>query len=406
MKILFINSNLHGHINPTLGFVKKLSERGHEVHYFCGEDFSNQVIHVGAKWIGFSEELNRFLKEFKPSDRHPFYRLMEYVLSYDEVMLPQILLLIEKERYDVLVCDSIFGGVCFLKQMTDALVISSHSSFASSHAPVPSRMLEPGFHPQLEYCNQIVKRICEFYDLQEPSIEKLFISKGDLNVVYTTQTFNGDELVREPDYLFAGPSIERSEGNRYLGNTNYDTPGLDDATIGNRKLLYISLGSINTEFLDFYKLCIQAFADGDYYVCMSIGNKCKISQLGTIPKNFLVKNFFEQLEVLKRADAFITHAGFNSVNEALYYAVPMFAFPQVNDQPMVAKRLETMQLGLSGNIHELSVDGLKEPVKRLMEDLVIKENLICISEEIRRTADLDKVVKELEKFAINWKGKR
>ena len=35
--------------------------------------------------------------------------LMEYVLSYDEVMLPQILLLIEKERYDVLVCDSILG---------------------------------------------------------------------------------------------------------------------------------------------------------------------------------------------------------------------------------------------------------------------------------------------------------
>ena len=62
MNILFVNANLHGHINPTLGLVKKLTERGHRVSYFCSEPFSGQVTKMGAKWIGFSKKLELFLK--------------------------------------------------------------------------------------------------------------------------------------------------------------------------------------------------------------------------------------------------------------------------------------------------------------------------------------------------------
>lgn len=32
MNILFINANLYGHINPTLGLVKMLTKRGHQVY--------------------------------------------------------------------------------------------------------------------------------------------------------------------------------------------------------------------------------------------------------------------------------------------------------------------------------------------------------------------------------------
>jgi len=76
---------------------------------------------------------------------------------------------------------------------------------------------------------------------------------------------------------------------------------------------YISLGSLNTDLMDFYKMCICAFEDTDYYVCMSIGTKCEVDQLGELPDNFLVKNVFPQLEILDKADAFITHAGFKSI---------------------------------------------------------------------------------------------
>ena len=389
MNILFINANLYGHINPTLGLVKKLTERGNKADYFCSAEFSGQVTKSGANWIDFGSGLNLFLKSYRPTDRHPFYMLMEYILSYDEVMLPQILDILKERTYDLIICDSIFGGSCFLKQLTHIPVICSHSSFAMSHAPVPQRMLMPGTHPQLDHCFQILNRICNCYKIVEPTLEEVFISRGDHNIIYTTREFNGDDSVKEPQYLFAGPSMARTQ----------DTESVDLSGIASRKLLYISLGSLNTDFLDFYKMCICAFRETDYYVCMSIGTKCEAAQLGEIPQNFVIKNVLPQLEILKKADAFITHAGFNSVNEALYFGVPMLSLPQVNDQHMTAKRLVSMNLGLSDNIKEISAEKLKDQIQQLLSNETIKENCLKISHEMKHCANWDLIAEKLEKYA-------
>ena len=106
--------------------------------------------------------------------------LMEYMLLYDEVLLPEILEVMRQDQYDMIICDSYFGGACFLKQMTKIPVVSSHSSFAMSHAPVPARMLVPGFHPQLDHCYQIIKRICGSHELEQPTLEEVFTSKGEI----------------------------------------------------------------------------------------------------------------------------------------------------------------------------------------------------------------------------------
>lgn len=261
-----------------------------------------------------------------------------------------------------------------------------------SQAPVPERMLEAGFHPQLDNCYWILNRLSEAYKIKAPSLAQVFISKGDLNIVYTTRHFNGDAAVSEPDYLFASPSVDRQQ----------PASDLDFSAVGKRKLIYISLGSINTDFIDFYNMCISAFRDTEYYVCMSIGSKCEVSQLGEIQANFLIRSFLLQLEILKRADAFITHAGFNSVNEALYYGVPMLALPQVNDQPKVARRIVEMQLGMMADIKELCPQTLKAKTEALMADHKIKENCMRVSQEMRQSAKLDDIAEQLERYTDAW----
>ena len=274
MNILFINANLQGHINPTLGLVKKLTERGNTVNYFCSKPFAEQVTKMGAKWIGFSNRLDLYLKEYHPTDRHPFFMLMEAMLSYDEVVLLEILNLIKMDRYDIIICDSYFGAGCFLKEITSIPIVCSHSSFAMSHTPVPSRMLEPGYH----------------------------------------------------------------------------------------------------------------------------------SQLGEIPPNFLIKSFLPQLEILRRSDLFITHAGFNSVTEALYFGVPMLALPQVNDQHMVAKRLSLLQLGLTESMEGLSPKKLKSITEILTTDSKMKENCMKIAQEMVELTKIELAVAKLEEYISNGKG--
>ena len=393
MNILFVNANLYGHINPSLGVVKKLTERDNTVYYFCSDTFSEQVTKAGGNCLCFSSKLDIFLKEYKPTDRHPFFMLMEYVLLYDEVLLPEIINRLKDNSYELIICDSIFGGACFLEQITEIPIVCSHSSFAMSQSPMPQHMLAAGTHPQLDHCYQILNRISEKYNINVPTIEQVFTSKGGLNVVYTTHSFNGDPKVNEPEYLFAGPSLDRlqSEDN------------IDFSAVESRTPIYISLGSLNTDYLEFYKICIEAFRDTNYYVLMSIGNKCEVSQLGEIPSNFHVKNFLPQLEILEHAKAFITHAGFNSVNEALFFGVPMLALPLVNDQHMVAKRITSMQLGISGSMKEITSNQLRDTLEILLTDKNIKQNVMLISQEMKNSINLGLIAEKIEEYAKSSK---
>ncbi len=388
--ILFVNANLYGHINPTLPLVRELVKRGNTVDYFCSKQFEEKVIAEGAVFLNYSAELDDFLAAYRPTDRHPFFMLMEYILLYAEVMLPGVSELIESKEYDMVVCDSLFGAPYFLKQMIHIPVVSSHSSFAMSHTPVPDSMLEPGTHPQLDHCYEILNRICEKHTVPVTSLSDIFISKSQWNVVYTIPEFNGDSGLEFSKYFFTGAIVKNETAEDFA-----DIPQRDS-----RPLIYISLGSVNTDFVDFYKMCLETFKTSDVFVIMSIGKKCKIEQLGDIPSNFYIGNFLPQLAILKKADVFITHAGFNSVNEALSYGVPMYAFPMVNDQHMVAKRIKDLKLGIVGQFKEISPQVLRDGAEELLREKEFKENCIRISKQLKGTEGLTLVAKKLEEICL------
>jgi MGT family glycosyltransferase len=394
--ILFINANLYGHINPTLPLVKKLVDHGNQVDYFCSQQFQEKVVAAGASFLNYFDELDAFLASYRPTDRHPFYMLMEYILLYAEVMLPGVLKLIKNNQYDMIISDSLFGGPFFLKQILQIPVVSSHSSFAMSNAPVPASMLEPGIHPQLDHCYEILERICSKYAIPIPGLADIFISKAEWNVVYTIPEFNGDAGLDCSKYLFTGSVIQKDT----------ETEFEEFFYKNDRPVIFISLGSINTDFIEFYKMCIKTFEGSDYYVVMSIGKKCNINQLGTIPSNFYVGNFLPQLAILKQTDIFITHAGFNSVSEALYYGIPLYALPMVNDQYLVAKRIKDMELGIVGKFKKITPQALRDGVEKLLSNEQIKGNCQRISMLLRESNRLSFVAETLEEISMGQKEDR
>ncbi len=388
MRILFLNANMQGHINPTLSLVAQLKEEHHDVVYYCSPDFKQMVEEAGAKYLEQGESIAGFFTGYRPTDRHPFFMLMEYMLLYDEVMIEDIQKHLKHEKYDLILCDSIFGGAYFIKKLSGIPVACSHSSFAMSKAPVPERMLVRGFHPQLDYCYEILTRICTKYQIPQPGLEEIFVSQGDLNLVYTSKEFNQDPALAEGKYLYLGPSIDRKEKEL----------SASDKTFEGKKMVYISLGSVNTAFPDFYRMCVEAFDKTEYYVCISIGNKCDMSQFDNLPENIQVKTFYPQLEMLKHAAVFVTHAGFNSVNEALYFGVPMLALPLVNDQPMVAKRITSLGVGRTADMKEINAQNLKEMIDLIVKNDTMKSSCREISNQMRTCGTRKNIGERLEAF--------
>jgi glycosyltransferase, MGT family len=387
-KVLFINGNLYGHLNPTLPVVAELVQRGEEVWYFCAKQFQDKIQASGAHFIDLGENLEQFLKEYKPTGAHPFYTLLEYIIKYDNAMIPELLCQINNLSFDYIIYDSILGAGYFLKEILHIPVICTNTSFVLSKLPVPDKILEYGSNPQLDEFYHTLEHVCQTWKVPVPNVYDFFINKGDLNLIFTSKQFNSDEESFDDTVQFVGPSIEERKD-----ETNFPFDKIEG-----KKTIYISLGTINTDFNFFYEMCMKSLADLDYVVVMSVGKKCDISQWKDIPDNFIIKNFVPQLEILKKASLFISHGGFNSISEALYYGVPTIVIPMMNDQFITARRIVQLGAGISIKMEEIKNNVIRELILKIESDNQYRIASEKISQSFQQAGGYKRAVDLILKF--------
>ena len=144
----------------------------------------------------------------------------------------------------------------------------------------------------------------------------------------------------------------------------------------------ISMGTANNLMEDFYRKCIVALKDSDFDVIMSVGEFVDLEKLGDLPENFKIERSVNQIEVLQQVDAFLTHCGMNSVNEALYYKVPLVLFPQTPEQGGVAYRVN--ELGACAYLQEDYPEKIKETIQEVLENNSYKQSAEEISKGFHR----------------------
>ena len=79
-------------------------------------------------------------------------------------------------------------------------------------------------------------------------------------------------------------------------------------------------------------------------------------------------------ELLQKATLCITHAGQNTVLEALAKGVPLVAIPIANDQPGVAARIAFTRTGKFVPFSNLSAQSLKSFVNEVITEPLYSEN--------------------------------
>eukprot|EP00428_Durinskia_dybowskii_P012481 CAMPEP_0170213476 /NCGR_PEP_ID=MMETSP0116_2-20130129/6362_1 /TAXON_ID=400756 /ORGANISM="Durinskia baltica, Strain CSIRO CS-38" /LENGTH=532 /DNA_ID=CAMNT_0010464027 /DNA_START=83 /DNA_END=1682 /DNA_ORIENTATION=+ len=71
-----------------------------------------------------------------------------------------------------------------------------------------------------------------------------------------------------------------------------------------------------------------------------------VGAMAAVPKNVVLRSSLSQVQMLQsHADAFVSHVGFNSMQQSLYAGVPLIAVPQAVDQPANARRVEASEWG-------------------------------------------------------------
>ncbi|MGZ8707789.1 MAG: macrolide family glycosyltransferase [Gaiellaceae bacterium] len=358
-RVVFFNLPAAGHVNPSLPLVAELTRRGFGVLYYTGDEFRRQVERQGAEFRGYGEHLTYDHARLSPN----LLQIAAVLATATEDLLPFALAEVRRERPRVVISDSMcpWGrlaakalrtpGVASLTTLAlDPSLLREHTSPIQFVRTVTRGAL--GF---VQY-RRAAQRIRRTHHVDLGGLFDLFVFRDRLTIVYTSRDFQ--------------PHPERcDESVRFVGPLLRETEEPDDElmrSIDGGPLIYVSLGTLSSPKLNFFRACMDAFADGNSKLLLSVGSKTDPASLSPIPPNCVVRQTVPQLAVLRRAQLFVTHGGMNSTSEGLALGVPLLVYPQSVEQAIIARRVQELGAGRTIGDRDATPEGIHSAVSAVL----------------------------------------
>jgi len=396
-KAIFLNFPTHGCINSLLATVSELVDRGEKVIYYCTEEFRNKIEQTGAEFRPYSGLINKF--KIENDDLSKALKL-NVEMTVDK--LDHNLKTIFKENPDYIIHDSLCTWGKYLASILRLPAVNLMHSF-----PVTESSISFSKETALLLTKVYLYKIKNNFSRNSPkkilkkkyninlSMGDTLINRENLNIVYTSKSMEPDIYKSEKTFKFVGPSL-------FFRKEQTDFPF--DKLKG-RKVIYISLGTLHNNNSAFYNTCIKAFTDSEYNVVISIGFEINPDGFSDLPNNFIIRQSVPQQKLLDKVDLFITHAGMNSVNEAICSGVPMLLLPHQIEQKMIAQRVREMGIGNVMKIKKVTPTNLVENVEKLISDPELKNQAIKYKsifreeEKISHIKAADKILSYINKLS-------
>ncbi|MEI5672135.1 MULTISPECIES: macrolide family glycosyltransferase [unclassified Nocardioides] len=374
-----------GHVHPSLELVRGLVARGHRVTYVSdpthphGPRLCAAIEATGAELRPYSSTLDAWEGDVVD-------HLTRFQAEY-EAMLPQVRAHYEHDRPDLFLYDiaGITARILADKWGVPALQLS------------PAYVGWDGYEDDLaDFLSGIEadprgralrERERTWFAAQGVTTDPLsYLGRPDRSVVLISPLMQPhlDRVDREV-HTFVGPLV------RPVVPSGAWTPPGDDVQV-----LLVSLGSAFTDRPDFYRRCVQAYGDRPgWHVVLQIGSTVDPADLGPLPATVETHPWVPQLEVLGRADAFLTHAGMGGSSEGLVTGTPMIAAPQDADQFENADRLVAAGVAVRIDSEAVTVEELRTALDAISAPAV-RTRSRSLADDMHRAGGLDAAVAVVE----------
>jgi zeaxanthin glucosyltransferase len=161
-----------------------------------------------------------------------------------------------------------------------------------------------------------------------------------------------------------------------------EEPPLELPVDPTRPFVFASFGTLQGSRLGLFRKIAAA--------CRALGYQLLVAHCGGLHPTEAqsigatwVTDFAPQRAVLARADLLVTHAGVNTVLDALTFGVPMLAMPFAFDQPGVAARIVHAGVGMRLMPRFATVVGIKRCLDGLIRDPSYRHRAELLGQEIR-----------------------
>lgn len=381
-KIVFFCIPAFGHTNPTLQVVKELISQGHQVIYYSYNLLKEKIENTGAKFIScddydMEQKLSKEDTSKLGSDLAFSTKiLVDTTLALDEKVCTEM----KEIQPDCIVADSMAIWGKFIALKLGIPFVSSTTTFAfNQHS---AKIMKQSFSQVVNMIlsmGKIQKEIIRLQNKGYPVNNVLDIIQNDENtntIVYTSPEFQPESKTFSDKYEFVGPSI---------------IPAKSEIVKNRKYLIYVSMGTVINKQEKFFMNFIKAFQNKeDFQVIISTGKAINIEDFiqnyekkskSQFPQNIQMEQTVDQIAVLSKTDVFISHCGMNSVNESLFYKVPLVMIPQTTEQKGVANRVN--QVGAGIFLKNENPKTIFDTVTQVLNNSTYSENAKIISDSFK-----------------------
>lgn len=375
--------NMSGHLNPMIALADSIRKRGHKVTFFLLGDLPASVGRAGFEVVplggkAFPVEAYREATETLGTlhGRAALKHTFGIGIRSAGAILQEGPDLIRKSGVEALVVDQTstpagtvadelglpFATVC------NALLLN------------PGPTVPPFFthwHPNNAWWARLRNQVfwAGLNRLYTPILKKIQKRRRELGLSIPTSIPDAwstrIHISQQPE-VFEFPRADLPHYLRFVGPLRMEGSDADIPfpweRLDGRPLIYASFGTLQNRVASNFETIAKACAGLNAQLVLSTGKGIPAQSLGELPGNPIVVDYAPQRELLKRATMVVTHAGLNTVLDALSAGVPMVAVPVTNEQPGIAARMSWVGAGESLKHNQITAPRLRSLISRVLAE--------------------------------------
>jgi len=377
-----------GHIRPILPLVSALNAAGLRTVQWAQAEWEQGCLAAGGEFRALPEPPDVSLAAPLP------LLIAEFLAVYAERLAPFMSEQLADARCDVVLRDSFaqYGHYAARENGLSQYVVPAMMAF--------HRGCRPSLRDAPSFAVGYAKGVREARNMRR--ISRRMRRRYGQGLGSALDVFAGRH--GSPTFVMTVPSLQmrprglRGEDVRYIGalralgaDTGPPEPALDGLG-DDERVIYVSLGTVFEERPAFFRAAAEALAGFGRRVILSIG-RTPPEAVGPLPPGVVACAEVDQIAVLRRAELFVTHAGFNSVQEGMAAGVPLVLCPLMFEQAMNADVVVAQGAGV--RVRGDSAQALREAVERVLAEPSHREAAQRLARELREGARADEAVELL-----------